>query len=318
MGDHGLELELMRLARECDVTDFSRDGVDWVRRQVPCSTAAWVTSTPLAPAFVDAFIHAADPSGLMESFAAIGNLNTLGEAMLKAPRTVCRQRFDDPAIHVPRFAPLRAHMTRFGLFETLGVAWPIPETSMVSALMVARRSDERRFTRSDERALLRIAHWLVEALATNRLLGRLEGAQGRPVAFLDASGLIRYVDEAGRQALGWFRDESSPYAPASWLKAARGRRFLLPEGADGQGCQLVFHTHRDGHLVLVERRGDFALTPRQLEVARRYAAGESYKEIAAGLRLSPATVRNHLQQIFQRLEVHSRSELARVLSAGRP
>jgi DNA-binding CsgD family transcriptional regulator len=316
MRQHSLELELMRLARERDVTDFTREGVAWVRRRVACSTAAWVTSTPLAPAFIDAFVHAADPSGLMESFSAIGHLNTLGEAMLKAPRTVCRQRFDDPAIQAPRYAPLRAHMMCFGLFETIGVAWPLPETSMVSVLMVARRENERGFSRSDEKLLLQSAPWLVEALATNRLLARLEGARGRPVAFLDASGLIRYVDEAGRQALRWFRDESSPYAPASWLKAARGRRFLLPHGTEGQGHQLVFHTHREGHLVLIERRTDFALTPRQLEVARRYAAGASHKEIASSLSLSPATVRNHLQQIFQRLEVHSRTELARALTGG--
>ncbi len=316
MGLRGLELELMRLAREGDVTDFTREGVAWLRQQVPCSTAAWVTSTPLAPAFVDAFIHADDPTGLMQSFAAVGTLNTLGDAMLKAPRTICRQRFDDPLIQTPRFAPLRAHMARFGLNETIGVAWPIPETSMVSVLMVARRAREPRFSKADERALLRMAPWLVEALATNRLIGRLEGGAGKPVAFLDSSGLIRYVDDVGRLALSWFRDESSPYAPASWLRAARGRRFLLPETSEGQGHQLVFQTHRDGHLVLVERRVDFALTPRQLEVARRYATGASHKEIASDLSLSPATVRNHLQQIFQRLDVHSRSELARVLTGA--
>ena len=50
------------------------------------------------------------------------------------------------------------------------------------------------------------------------------------------------------------------------------------------------------------------LTPRQQEVLDLLANGAGTAEIAAMLTLSPATVRNHIQNILSRLGVHSRLE----------
>jgi DNA-binding CsgD family transcriptional regulator len=56
------------------------------------------------------------------------------------------------------------------------------------------------------------------------------------------------------------------------------------------------------------------LSNRENEVAEAYAAGQSYKEIARELGLSPTTVRSHLRTIFEKLGVTSKIELARRLS----
>ncbi len=50
------------------------------------------------------------------------------------------------------------------------------------------------------------------------------------------------------------------------------------------------------------------LTPRELEVLRLLADGRGTPELAAALGISRVTVRNHLQRIFSKLEVHSRIE----------
>lgn len=50
------------------------------------------------------------------------------------------------------------------------------------------------------------------------------------------------------------------------------------------------------------------LTPRQHDVLRRLAAGDSTERIAADLGISIETVRNHIRAILHRLEVHSRLE----------
>jgi DNA-binding CsgD family transcriptional regulator len=50
------------------------------------------------------------------------------------------------------------------------------------------------------------------------------------------------------------------------------------------------------------------LTPRQAEVLRRLAVGESTEQIAARLGISRETVRNHIRDILRRLRVHSRLE----------
>ena len=55
------------------------------------------------------------------------------------------------------------------------------------------------------------------------------------------------------------------------------------------------------------------LSKRELEVASAYASGESYKEIARTLGLSPTTVRTHLRTVYTKLGVTSKIELARFL-----
>jgi PAS domain S-box-containing protein len=53
-----------------------------------------------------------------------------------------------------------------------------------------------------------------------------------------------------------------------------------------------------------------ALTRRELEVLRLVAGGANTRAVAERLHLSPATVRNHVQNIFGKLGVHSRLEAA--------
>lgn len=62
-----------------------------------------------------------------------------------------------------------------------------------------------------------------------------------------------------------------------------------------------------------------ALTTRQREVARLAASGASSREIAQWLAVSQGTVRVHLRDIYSRLGVTSRVELANIIhSAGVP
>ena len=50
------------------------------------------------------------------------------------------------------------------------------------------------------------------------------------------------------------------------------------------------------------------LTPREQEVLFLLAKGYSTRETAQSLVISPNTVRNHIQNIFQKLHVHRRAE----------
>jgi DNA-binding NarL/FixJ family response regulator len=56
------------------------------------------------------------------------------------------------------------------------------------------------------------------------------------------------------------------------------------------------------------------LSPRQLDVLRRLAAGQRVPTIAAELFVSQSTVRNHLSAIFEIFDVHSQSDLLERLS----
>jgi len=54
---------------------------------------------------------------------------------------------------------------------------------------------------------------------------------------------------------------------------------------------------------------------REREVARLAVRGLETREIAALLGISPATVRNQLHMIYQKLNVSNRTELAFILTA---
>jgi DNA-binding NarL/FixJ family response regulator len=60
---------------------------------------------------------------------------------------------------------------------------------------------------------------------------------------------------------------------------------------------------------------DLGLTPRQIDVLRMLVDGGSNKRIARALDLAPSTVKTHLEAIFERLRVNSRTQA--VVAAAR-
>lgn len=59
----------------------------------------------------------------------------------------------------------------------------------------------------------------------------------------------------------------------------------------------------------------YAVTPRERAVASLAAEGLSDKAIADSLGISPTTVRSHLRQVFRKLQITSRAQLARLVRA---
>ena len=99
------------------------------------------------------------------------------------------------------------------------------------------------------------------------------------------------------------------------------RRLLLfrSAGPDFTERELMMLRLARPHLAELHLRRDCELrdepnlTPRQWEILRRVSSGASNAQIARGLGLSEATVRKHLENIFLRLHVASRTEaVARV------
>lgn len=57
-----------------------------------------------------------------------------------------------------------------------------------------------------------------------------------------------------------------------------------------------------------EARERVQLSPRETEVLSQLSQGLTYNDIAKNLYLSPKTVRNHIERIYKKLQVHSKLE----------
>jgi len=56
------------------------------------------------------------------------------------------------------------------------------------------------------------------------------------------------------------------------------------------------------------------LTPQELQISVLLAVGKTTRETAAALFLSPKTIEYHLRHVYQKLDIHSRDELADALA----
>ena len=88
-------------------------------------------------------------------------------------------------------------------------------------------------------------------------------------------------------------------------------------GARRRRDEAVRELRRLGHRVVRAADGDAssgplaALTAREREIAELVAAGRTTREVADQLVLSPRTIESHLRNIYSKLGVRSRVELAR-------
>ncbi len=114
------------------------------------------------------------------------------------------------------------------------------------------------------------------------------------------------------------RGGSLPHEVAEWLREQR--RATSPEPLTverGEGSVVVQLV--EGSLLLEERREAPRLTERESEILDLVAAGKTNAEIAEALWIAPGTVRKHLENVYEKLEVHSRTAaVARVASAKGP
>lgn len=111
---------------------------------------------------------------------------------------------------------------------------------------------------------------------------------------------------------GHFSEDSPHYLPLTATLAASVRypRSLDPDA----NIFAVFHPIADGSPRGLPFR--LGLTRREGEVAHLAAEGRSTKEIACLLKISAHTVRHHTENVFSKLGVHNRSELARLFAAS--
>lgn len=87
--------------------------------------------------------------------------------------------------------------------------------------------------------------------------------------------------------------------------AAEGRMPMSPLVVEATRKMLMNRVEKPKKLL----PSDFDLSKRELEVLQALAKGANYNQIADQLNISPQTVRSHTDNIYKKLDVHSKVEL---------
>ena len=213
------------------------------------------------------------------------------------------------------------------LLIDMASVWLAP--SLIHKVSIVFCSERRDFTERDRLVIDVLRPHLIalyRAAGVRRLLaGALAGLErasdqeGRGVLLRGRDGslefaspqaralLTAYFGESGRrlphQLETWVRAQAkrpdrSATTPASPFVLARANRRLVVEAA-GPALSVL--------LLVEEATPRVPLTPREWDVMRCVAAGRSNAEIAGLLWIAPTTVRKHLENIYGKLGVHSRT-----------
>jgi DNA-binding CsgD family transcriptional regulator len=204
-------------------------------------------------------------------------------------------------------------------FKPYGVEYelniPIPSPLWHTKTFLFDRGSGRDFTERDRLVLDTLQPHLADlwtAARTRRLLkaaltslDQPDESDSRGVILLSADREVEFASAPARRQLREFFGASGRAIPpkiADWLES--GATAPLARRSDSR---VVTVTREGDALLLDERQRDSLLTAREREVMAWVARGKTNPEIARLLWLAPSTVRKHLENVYAKLGVSTRT-----------
>ncbi len=215
----------------------------------------------------------------------------------------------------------------------------------IGQLSLYRSAEEPPFNDSEAQSIRDVLHYLSRALSESNFAPvkvSTEQTAEEAMAVLDASGEILYSDAHWLRLVRLARGDrivpgnahEEPRALRDFLKgvvqATRSspnvlhlidspwgrfafRQHTLDAASGGTAQALIVSRLASDPIRLTEGASRLELSPQQREVALMIALGHTNAEIAAKLDVSVNTAGYHVKQVFSKLDVHDRSDVARVL-----
>ncbi|HEV3451719.1 MAG TPA: LuxR C-terminal-related transcriptional regulator, partial [Acidimicrobiia bacterium] len=217
-----------------------------------------------------------------------------------------RARYED-ALHHARVL--------FDADPMLAVPHRLPDMIEAAVRVGDRTAAEEALARLAERASAAGTPWALGLLARSRALmaGAGASAEEQYKSALELLGATSIELERGRAHLiygEWLRRARRHVDARDHLR--RAHEMFATMGAEGFAERARVELLATGERApkrTAETRND--LTPREAQVSRLVGQGATNREIAAQLFISEATVEYHLNKVFRKLGVKSRTQLAR-------
>ena len=321
---HGLILDIYRAAQECTMDEFQERALGLVKDILPFDSCRWGMALTFADdrlTFEHAHLHN-EMDGVVEAYVEVIGQDLVGLQAARNPGRTINVNARHLCADRPDYRAYLDYLSRYR-HENLLVTGVVSASNAARSLSYYRADRDDQFSERERQFGEALFPHLMEALTINLKLGlarqRTGGGPGRwPMAMCDCNGLVLYAEPEFTALLA----RQWPAASPSRLPAAivdtvmmRALPHLATEhvfvGAAQRHKRIVYLKARARHAV-------DALSPRELQVAQLVAQGLNFKEIAIALQLAPATVRNHIQRIHDRLGIRSNTELAAQLAVAMP
>lgn len=307
----GLEIAAGNLAVAADLAD---DGIESAADAGNAQAVAWLCyPVGIVRAHLGDVDRASEAARVLQSRAADQDGRTR-LVMAHHVRGMIALAAGDPA------AALAALEPALQMARDVGVRLPspvpvLPDAIEASALVGAADACADLAAELDEQAAdLGQLPWVVAAAQRGRGLAALAAGDDDAIELLgDAAGAfdaMGYVIDAARALLlqGYaLRRFGRRNRSADVLSDAR--RQFLAIGAEPWAALAAAELER-----VAPGREQAELTPMEARIAALVAAGKRNREIAGELFVSVSTVESHLTRMYRKLEVRSRTELARILT----
>jgi DNA-binding CsgD family transcriptional regulator len=315
-------LSLYRAAQDTPLPEFKNQVFQRLKEIVPLASAAWTTTTATPDGgHCCAGIHLfQEPDTLADEL--VGMNVKYSEALETALASPLRAHNFYTSGRYPghEHAAFRHYLWKYGHQNVL-LLIDGPRTARKESFALYRSREDDHFTLNDQRLLQLLAPHMTEAFAINRQLAEkgtsetgscLAGTR----ALIQTNGLMVTCGEQFLKLLrqhwpGWY----SGRVPSELM---RNLRLGTQTVATREGT-IVLDTRKLGPYLFVQAGSPAgrALSGREAEIARLYALGRTYRQIADEIRLQPATVRNVLQKIYGKLQVNNKPQLVQALRAQR-
>jgi DNA-binding CsgD family transcriptional regulator len=304
-----LVLSCYRLSEELAPEHFQDEALTLLKTVLPFDSCMWGTASGADDGIDIHTIHLHQKSPeMLTAYAEVKHQDTAAQIMLQQPRST-RGFNAGQLFHRKDQGDIRDFLRRFQQENVFITASNDPGTKLGHWISLFR-ADRHQVCTEDERLLLdQLAPHVMQALMFNRVLhlnrSVLANAAQTPrgSAIADLRGVLYHMDTAFTELmrLEW----------TAWTGAKLPARLLdsMLRGASRHAGAMVVVEHRlEQSLLFVKVRKRCKaddLTERELTVARLVAKGATYKEIAHMLGRAPATVRNHIQAIYEKLAVNN-------------
>ena len=305
-------LALYGAAAEQPLAQFERTALRLLAEALGCDGAVWGYGVRDAQGMRITHAVVLDrPEGLLPDYGAVAAGDPLTAAFLGAPAAVHGGEVDRLYADAAR-AAVHDYLARYDIAHLMLCGAPLPAAATDGALgwFTLYRAGRDAPLQAAQRDALAAAvpFWLqAHEMCARLALARDAGSAGYALA--DRGGRIHFADDGFRASLGpgGRRGRASPPDRAAQAFDLGDARITARAWGDWQ----VLQARPREEAPAGER-----LSAREAEVARRYAAGASYKEIARAQGVAPDTVRTQLQHVYRKLGVHTKIALARALGPG--